>query len=146
KLVMAKYGTWESILGGIFDWLVPDVHFLADHIRETLAQDGEKEEAITFFKQLMVSFPSCAEHPISVSEIAEKVFSKEQRSSLRDFVPDGLIGGDKNFAKRLGRWLKNASTRRWGNIRLIPEKDSHTNVWKYKIVATAKKPWTTEEL
>jgi hypothetical protein len=53
------------------------------------------------------------------------------KSALRDFVPDGLIGGTgSSFAKRLGRWLKRISTRRWGNIELIPVEDKHDGVWK----------------
>jgi len=29
--------------------------------------------------------------------------------------------------------LKNASTRRWGNLELIAEMDAHAHVWKYYI-------------
>jgi hypothetical protein len=36
-LVLAKYGEWESIVGGIIDWIAPDVRFLADHRTESLA-------------------------------------------------------------------------------------------------------------
>jgi hypothetical protein len=138
KLVMAKYGAWEAIIGGIFDWLKPEAHFLADHLKDTQAMDAEKDEAITFLRQLVIEFPTSAKKPISVSEIAERVFLKDGRSTLRDFVPEGMIGAEKNFAKRLGRWLKNASTRRWGNLELIAEKDAHANTWKYYIGVNLK--------
>ena len=76
KLVLAKYGEWESVIGG--------------------------------------------------------------KSTLRDFVPDGLLGANgKSFAKCLGRWLKRASTRRWGNIELVAVEDKHEGGWKYRMgVAT----------
>jgi len=138
KLVMAKYGAWESVIGGIFDWLRPEAHFLADHLRDTQAMDTEKDEAITFLRQLMIEFPTSGQKPISVSEIADRVFLKDGRSTLRDLVPEGMIGGEKNFAKRLGRWLKNASTRRWGNLELIAEMDGHAHVWRYYIGVNLK--------
>ena len=135
---MAKYGAWESVVGGIFDWIRPQAQFLAEHLKDTQAMDTEKDETITFLRQLIIEFPKCAKEPVSVSDIAERVFSKEQRSTLRDFVPDGLIGGNKSFAKCLGRWLKTSSTRRWGTLELIAEKDTHSNVWKYLIGSNLK--------
>lgn len=147
KLVLAKYGEWESVIGGIIDWIVPEVQFLADHLKETLAVDAERDDTITFLKHLMIDFQMCATKPISVSQIADKVFPPKvfpppplaDKSNLRDFVPDGLIGPSGSFAMRLGKWLKRISTRRWGNVELIPEMDTHEGVWKYRIGENIKK-------
>ena len=59
KVVLAKYGEWESIIGGIIDWIAPQAKFLGDHQQNTLAVDSEKEETIVFLKQLMNVFPNC---------------------------------------------------------------------------------------
>ena len=141
KLVLAKYGEWESVIGGIIDWIAPQAKFLNDHQQNTLALDSEKEETIVFLKQLMSVFPKCDTTAISVSQITSKVFPDfGGKSVLRDFVPDGLLGsGGSSFAKRLGRWLKRVSTRRWGNIELIPVEDTHEGVWKYRIGENIKK-------
>ena len=141
KLVLAKYGEWEAIIGGIIDWRAPQAKFLEDHQQNTLALDSEKEETIVFLKQLMSVFPNCDSTAISVSQITSKVFPDfGGKSVLRDFVPDGLVGGSgSSFAKRLGRWLKRVSTRRWGNIELMPVEDTHEGVWKYRIGENIKK-------
>ena len=141
KLVLAKYGEWEAIIGGIIDWIAPQAKFLEDHQQNTLALDSEKEETIVFLKQLMSVFPNCDSTAISVSQITTKVFPDfGGKSVLRDFVPDGLVGGSgSSFAKRLGRWLKRVSTRRWGNIELMPVEDTHEGVWKYRIGENIKK-------
>ena len=47
-LVLAKYGEWESIVGGIIDWIAPNVRFLADHRTEPLAIDSERDETDHF--------------------------------------------------------------------------------------------------
>lgn len=134
KLILAKYGEWESIIGGIIDWIAPEVRFLADHRKEARAVHTERGESIMFFRRLMTEFPRCRKNAIGVSEITAKVFPKfGEKSALRDYVPENLIGKDGSFAKRLGRWLKNASTRRWGNIELIPVQVKHEGVWKYQI-------------
>lgn len=155
KLVLAKYGEWESIVGGIIDWIAPQAKFLQDHQQNTLALDGEKEETIVFLKQLMNAFPNCPTKPISVSQIADKVFPPKvfppetsfEKSNIRDFVPDGLLGSSgSSFAKRLGRWLKRVSTRRWGNIELMPVKDTHEAVWTYLIGENIKKKSKLEGL
>jgi hypothetical protein len=119
-----------------------------DFCHGLLALDSEKEEAIVFLKQLMKEFPDCHTKPISVSQIVDKVFPPKifppqtmfEKSTLRDFVPDGLIGpSGSSFAKRLGKWLKRVSTRRWGNIELIAVEDTHEGVWKYRIGENIKK-------
>ena len=76
-----------------------------------------------------------------MSQITSKVFPDfGGKSVLRDFVSDGLIGGNgSSFAKRLGKWLKRISTRRWGKIELIPVEDTHEGVWKYRIGENIKK-------
>ena len=43
KLVLAKYGQWESIIGGIIDWIAPHAKFLADHQQNTLAARGNSQ-------------------------------------------------------------------------------------------------------
>ena len=141
KLVLAKYGEWESIIGGIIDWIAPEARFLADHQKETLAVDAEREETILFLKHLINAFPTCDRNAIGVSQITSKVFPDfGGKSTLRDFVPDGLLGANgPSFAKRLGRWLKRVSTRRWGSIELIPVEDKHEGVWKYRIGENIKK-------
>ncbi len=141
KLVLAKYGEWESVIGGIMDWIAPEARFLEGHQQDTLALDSEKEETIVFLKQLMNAFPTCAIKAISVSQIVDKVYPPKvyppepsfEKLNLRDFVPEGLMGSSGSFAKRLGRWLKRVSTRRWGNTELIPLEDKHEGVWKYRI-------------
>jgi hypothetical protein len=60
KLVLAKYGRWESIIGGIMDWIVPEVNFLADHKKETAPVDSEREGTILFLRKLMIEFPKCS--------------------------------------------------------------------------------------
>jgi hypothetical protein len=73
--------------------------------------------------------------------------SLARKSALRDFVPDGPIGATgSSFAKRLGRWLKRISTRRWGNIELVPVEDKHNGVWKYQIGENIKKRLTLDTL
>lgn len=141
RLVLAKYGDWESVIGGIIDWIAPEVKFLADHQRETLNVDSERDDTITFLKHLMIAFPGCDTNAIGVSQIVSKVFPDfGGKSTLRDFVPDGLFGVDgSSFAKRLGRWLKKVSTRRWGTITLVPVEDKHQRVWKYQIGEAIKK-------
>jgi hypothetical protein len=155
KLVLAKYGEWESVIGGIIDWIAPEATFLEDHLTNTLALDAEKEETIVFLKQLMTEFPNCNEIPISVSEIAAKVFPPKifpppplsERSNLRDFVPDGLMGSTgSSFAKRLGRWLKRVSTRRWGRIELVAVEDTHQGVWTYRIGEDIKQKNTSRKI
>ena len=125
RLVLAKYGDWESVIGGIIDWIAPEVKFLADHQRETLNVDSERDDTITFLKHLMIAFPGCDTNAIGVSQDLSKVFPDfGGKSTLRDFVPDGLFGVDgSSFAKRLGRWLKKVSTRRWGTITLVPVRE-----------------------
>lgn len=127
------------------DWIAPEVRFLGDHLKETLAVDSEGDETITFLMHLIIAFPTCATNPVSVSQVAERGFPKFEKSTLRAFVSDGLIGGTgSSFAKRLGRWLKKVSTRRWGNIELIPVEDKHDGVWKYRIGRTSRRnrKWT----
>ena len=136
-MVLAKYGAWESVIGGIIDWFAPEVRCLSDHQKETLAVDGEREETITFLKRLMIAFPRCGTNAIGVSQITEMVFPKEGKSTLRDFVPEGLLRGG-SFAIRLGKWLKRVSTRRWERIMLIAEEDTHEGVWKYRICLDIK--------
>jgi hypothetical protein len=75
------------------------------------------------------------------------MFPESGKSALREFVPDGLIGGTgSSFAKRLGRWLKKISTPRWGNIELIPVEDKHDGVWKYQIGENIKNRLTLDTL
>jgi hypothetical protein len=149
KFVMAKYGQWEAIIGGIIDWIAPEVKFLADHRKETLAVDAETEESIMFLKHLLIAFPKCDSVPIGVSEITSKVFGTDfgSKSTLRDYLPDGLLGvSGSPFAKRLGRWLKRVSTRRWGKLELVPNFDDHEGVWKYRIGENIKKKSNLAEL
>ena len=93
KLVLAKYGDWESVIGGIIDWIAPEVKFLSDHKTQTLAVDAETDETITFLKHLMIAFPGCDSEALDVSQIVPKVFPGfGRKSTLRDFLPDGLLG------------------------------------------------------
>lgn len=142
KLILAKYGRWESIIGGIMDWIMPEAKFLADHKKETVAVDSEREGTILFLRKLMIEFPKCSTDAIGVSQICSKVFPDfGGKSTLRDFVPDGLLGtGGSSFAKKLGKWMKSVATRRWGTIELIPEEDKHGGVWKYRIGENIKTP------
>jgi putative DNA primase/helicase len=148
KLVLAKYGEWESVVGGIIDWIAPEVRFLADHQKETLAVDAERDETIIFLRHLMLEFPRCDTDAVGVSQITSKVFPDfGSKSALRDFVPDALLGlNGSSFAKKLGRWLKRVSTRRWGSIELIPVEDKHEGVWKYRIGENIKNRSTLEGL
>lgn len=141
NLVMAKYDEWEAIIGGIFDWIRPDAKFLSGHLEDVVAFDAEREETINFLRQIMNVFPSCGDKQIGAGEITDEIFPVQGRSRLRDFVPDALasIAGGSSFSKRLGRWLKNASTRRWGSIELCGAKDPTDNVWKYLIGLDIKK-------
>lgn len=147
RLRMAKYGEWESVLGGIFDWLLGEQKFLSTHSQHTSAVDTEKEQTITFLRQLMKVFPTCASKSIGVSEIVARVFPGEGiQSELRDFIPSGLLGKTgTSFSLTLGHWLKNASTRRWDGITLIQEYDMHEQVWKYKIGIQATEESTTQK-
>jgi hypothetical protein len=112
---------------------------LEAHLKDTLSVDSEKDETITFLAQLITAFPNCATEALSVSKITEKLFDKEERSVLRDFVPESLTGQKGTVALKLGRWLKNASTRRWENIELEAVYDNHDKVWKYRIGIGIKK-------
>jgi len=132
KVVLAKYGTWEAMIGGIIDWISPEAEFLRSRAEDTSVVDAEKDETITFLRQLMIVFPQSESEPIGVSEIATKVFSPNTAINLRDFVPEELLSG-RSFAKKLGRWLKAASTRRWDGIALTAVRDEHEKVWKYLI-------------
>ena len=134
KLVLAKYGEWEAVVGGIFDWLKLEPVFLSDHLKDALSVDGEKTETISFLRQLIAAFPDCATDPISAADISDKVFPGEgQKSTLRDFLPDALQRKEGSFSRRLGRWLTKAATKRWGNIELIAIPDTHLGIQTYKI-------------
>lgn len=89
-----------------------------------------------------MNFHTAEKAECGASEIAQKVFPSEGRSTMRDFIPDALISavGGSSFSERLGRWLKNASTRRWGNIELHGELDAKENMWKYLIDIERPKP------
>ena len=91
-------------------------------------------------KHLMNTFPDCGKVAIGVSEITSEVFPEFGKSTLRDFVPDGLLGGSgSSFAKRLGCWLRKTSTKRWGDLELIAVEDTHGGTWKYQIGEKIKK-------
>jgi hypothetical protein len=77
-LVLAKYGEWESIVGGIIDWIAPNVRFLADHRTEPLAIDSERDETDHFPGVPQNRFPG-------VRNSSRQCFSNRRTGISRDW-------------------------------------------------------------
>ena len=138
NLAMAKYGKWEGILGGIFDWLGKE-KLLSNHKEHTAAVDTERQESTLFLTQIKLAFPLCAKVPFTASEVAANVFGKDEfgnnRSALRDFVPSELMikNVGQPFVTALGRWLTIAATRQFGEHRVIKHVNKSTKSSMYTI-------------
>ena len=138
NIILAKYGEWEAIVGGIMDWLVPEANFLADHRKEVLLLDQEREETITFLEQIMLVFPHCGIKGIKAAQIADQVSPRDGgRGPLFDYFPKCLShknpDADGSISRRLGKWLTTIATRRWGDIQVVPELDKKDNLFTYQI-------------
>lgn len=146
KVCMAKYGTWEAIIGGLLDWLAPGLKFLADHQSDVKIIDNERESDITFLHQLLIEFPDSEKIPFRAVQIANKVLSPV--NELRNFLPDSLVFRDHaNLTQRVGQYLKRMSTRTMDRINIKSAgEDSHQKVQLYLIKITKPEPEKPDRL
>jgi hypothetical protein len=140
NLALAKYGSWERILGGVFDYLDKGT-LLSNHREHTAAVDADREETSRFLNALVIAFPSCATNAFTVSDVIAKIFSKDGVSKLRDAVPPRLLESDRgqSFSTALGIWFKSASQKKIDeNYCVIKTEDMHKKIGLYKIVRQEK--------
>jgi hypothetical protein len=111
KLLMSKYGAWESIIGGIFDFVTPTAKFLATNQAKRSSANAEETEMIAFIEAIIRQFPGCDTTPITVAGILQA--TRDDDSDIRIHLPDALRTSpyDSYFPNRIGKLLKNYSTR-----------------------------------
>ena len=144
KSLMAKYGLWEGIVGGIIDCVSPSSKFLRSNKAARAEANQEEQETITFLEALRQEFPNCETQPFTVADIRHAM--RDSSSDLCDCLPNALKTTTKGiyFANGLGTWLKNAATRSYDGYSVRKGRDRH-NKKNYLIVDTKPERHPTPE-
>jgi hypothetical protein len=127
QLTMSKYRVWESIVGGIFDFVEPQANFLSSNNANRAEANVEDQEMIAFIEAIRRQFPKCETEPVTVSQLMEEM--RAGNADLCDNQPDVLLQTSGSFkSNRLGKVLKDASTINFDGYKIqIGKAANHVN-------------------